>query len=457
MNPKNLKFYNIIFYSLVAAGILFIFFTNPFLIERYDPWRYHLTSIGEFYNGVGGAGRIWHLVWAKFFKALGISNIFTWAKIIHVCQFLLAATVLYFFSKTVLTILVNKDSITHNDTKNDGSNPPLPPFNNVGDRELLDAKDRIRIKFLSLFAVFLWFIGNGTFSIAYQQAWIMWYSVTYQGLTIPLFWYCTALTLKIFYEELSFKNTLLIVVQIAIVSFITAKFHPHELLYYIIQMPIIFAVNIKRVFSLKNKIAFFITIPIIFTIMFIAIKYFLYKQPTQVYSFILSNEPIGQLLQQTNVLGHSIVDHWNRFPNSFSEIALISLIAMIIFRVNYLFTKDKDISFNRNAFDALLVLSLLFFLIPMVPSVAGVAAYLTDYEQVYRFFFASPWFIFIPFAIYKVLTMKEIHIPLYKIVITVTLILFSIVYFHKHLFPYHTILNAKSIINSLDKTKVGMQ
>ncbi len=53
--------------------------------------------------------------------------------------------------------------------------------------------------------------------------------------------------------------------------------------------------------------------------------------------------------------------------------------------------------------------------------------------------------------------MKNIHIPFYKIVITVALILFSIVYFHKYFVPYHTILNAKSIINSLDKTKVGMR
>jgi hypothetical protein len=243
-----------------------------------------------------------------------------------------------------------------------------------------------------------------------------------------------------------------------------AKIHPQELLYYIIQIPIILLVNIKRIISIKNKTAVFITIPVIFLIMFIAIKYFVDRGPSYfvngtlpLFDLILSNEHIGQSLQKISALGHIVVDNLNRFPNSFSEIAIISLIAMIIFRVNYLFIKDKNISFNRNFFDLLLVSSFLFFLIPMVPFLAGVAAYSTHRNLVSRFFFASPWFIFFPFAIYKVITMKEIHIPFYKIVITVALILCSTVYFHKYFIPYHTFLNAKSIINSLDKTKVGMR
>lgn len=443
---NKLKTYNILFYSLVAAAVLFIFLSNPFLVKEYDPWRWHLKCIAEFYNGVSeSGGRIWHLVWARIFKFIGIGDIFIWAKIIHVFQFILAATVLYYFSKTALTILIKSHSSKLQGIK---SSEGFPSSGN--DNNDINKLRTIQIKYLSLFAVLLWFIGNGTFSEAYQQAWIMWYSVTYQGLTIPLFWYCTALTLINFYEELSLKKTLLCVIQIAIASFIMAKVHPQELLYYIIQIPIILLVNIKRIFSIKNKIALFITIPVIFLIMFIAIKYFLYNTLPPLFSLILSNEPIGQLLQQINALGHSVTDNLNRFPNSFSEIALISLIAMIIFRVNYLFIKDKNVSFNRNFFDVLLVSSLLFFLIPMVPFLAGVAAYITHSSLVCRFFFASPWFIFFPFAIYKVITMKEIHIPCYKIVITVALILFSIFYFNKQFVPYHTILNAKSIINSLD-------
>jgi hypothetical protein len=449
---KKIRTYNIIFYSIIAASFIFILHSNPFLNIIYDPWRYHLQCIASFYNGGSEGGRIWHLIWAKVLKFVGISDIFIWAKIIHVFQFILAATVLYYFSKTALTILIKSPS---SQLQGIESSEGFPTSRN--DNNDIEKLRTIQIKYLSFFAVFLWFIGNGTFSIAYQQAWIMWYSVTYQGLTIPLFWYCTVLTLKHFYEELSFKKIPLFVIQFAIISFIIAKFHPQELLYYIIQIPIILLVNIKRIFSIKSKMALFLTIPIIFLIIFIAIKYYLYQQPTQLFSLILSNESMEQIVQRIIVLGHEIVSTLNRFPNSFSEIAIISLIAMVIFRVNYLFTKDKDISFNRNVFDVLLVSSLFFFLIPMVPFLAGLAGYITAPTTVYRFFFASPWFIFFPFAIYKVLTMKEIHIPLYKLIIILILILFSIVSFHKYFSLQYTIRNTKSIIASLDKEKVGVR
>jgi hypothetical protein len=458
---NKLKTYSILFYFFVAAVVLFIFLSNPFLVREYDPWRWHLQCIAEFYSkGVSGSGgNLWHLAWAMIFKFIGIGNIFIWAKIIHVFQFILATTVLYYFSKTALTILIKSNS-----SKLHSINSPEGFLSSGNDNNDINKLRTIHIKYLSLLAVFIWVIGNGTFSttfsgtvlLAYQQAWIMWYSVTYQGLTIPLFWYCTALTLIIFHEELSLKKTLFCVIQIAIASFIMAKIHPQELLYYFIQIPIILLVNIKRIFSIKNKIAILITILGIFLIMFIAIKFFVDLKPgyfvngtLPLFDLILSNEHIGQSLQKINTAGHIVVDHLNRFPNSFSEIALISLIAMIIFRLNFLFIKDKNIPFHRNFFDLLLVSSLLFFLIPMVPFLAGVAAYSTHRNLVYRFFFASPWFMFFPFAIYKVITMGKIHIPVYKIVITLSLILSSIAYFHKYFIPYHTFLNAKSIIYSL--------
>jgi len=448
---NKLKTYNILFYSLVLSAVLFIFLSNPFLVKGYDPWNDHLRYIATCYNGAP-IPRIWHIMWAEFFKFIGIGDIFIWAKIIHVFQFILAATALYYFSKTALTILIKSHSSKLQGTKSSDGFP-----SNGNDNNDINKLGTIHVKYLSFFAVFLWFIGNGTFSEAYQQAWIMWYSVTYQGLTIPLFWYCTALTLIIFYEELSLKKTLLCVIQITIASFIIAKFHPMELIYYIIEIAIILLANIKRIFSIKNKIALFMTIPIIFLTIFISIKYFLDRSLPHRFYLILSYEGWGQIIQQIKALGHPVVAHLNRFPNSFSEIAFISLIAMIIFRVNYLFIKDNNLSFNRNFFDVLLVSSLLFFLIPMVPFLAGGAAFITHSTVVCRFFFASPWFIFFPFAIYMVINMKEIHISSYKIVITVVLILFSIVHFHKYFIPYHTILNAKSIINSLDKTKVGMR
>lgn len=472
---KKIRTYNIIFYSIIAASFIFILLSNPFLIQLYDPWRYHLQCIASFYNG-GSEGTLWHQMWANVFKIIGINNIFTWAKIIHVFQFSLAAVIVFYFSKTVLTILIKSPLTTPLPTeptpaplpKGDSEGFPTSPVRkdisngaSGNDSNQIDELSTIQIKFLSLLAVFLWFIGNGTFSVEYQQAWIMWYSVTYQGLSIPLLWYSTALTLKIFYEDLTSKEIIFYIAQIAVASLLLARIHPSELIYYLIHIPIIFLISIKWLIKSKNTKILFFYAPIMFLLMFIVLKYFTsykgrtYKVP--LFEIISSGENIGQILQKINGLGHVIVSGWNRFPNSFSEIAIISLIAMIIFRVNYLFTKDKDISFNRNVFDVLLVLSLLFFLIPMVPFLAGLAGYLTNAGVVWRFFFASPWFIFLPFLIYRILTMKEIHIPLYKLIIILILILFSIASFHKYFSLKYTITNTKSIITSLDKEKVGVR
>jgi hypothetical protein len=490
---RKIKSYNIAFYAIVAAGFVFILFTNPFLVRMYDPWRYHLKNIADLYNGVGGEGRIWHLMWANVFKLLGISDIFSWAKIIHVTQFFLSAFLVYYFSKTALTILINIIAVRHRDITDDESSPPLTPFNEAGPRELSDEKEIIRIKFVSLFSVLLWFIGNGTFSVQYQQAWIMWYSVTYQGLTMPLFLYATALTLRVFYAELSFKKIILYIIQIAVTSVIIAKFHPLELLFYLINLSIILLINIRRILHIKSGKFPLISAVVICILLTVTVKYFLQHQPTPFYALISSNESAGRIIEKITGSGRGIVRNLNRFPNSFSELAQISLILAVIFRIYWLFAKGTKISFNKNLFDCLLVLSIIFFLIPMVPFLAGVAGYLTVDEQVYRFFYAPPWFVFLPFIIYlsikknliskikyalsnnifyRMVKEKEIEIPKRKVIIDFIAaglalsILFAVLHSNTvvtrnnifRLFMFNTTtMNIKSIINSLDKNKVGMQ
>jgi hypothetical protein len=483
---NRLKSYAVAFYVIIAVGFVFILFTNPFLVKLYDPYRYHLTTINEFYKGTIGKDRLghdmWHFVWANVFKLLGINDIFIWAKIIHVFQFIFAALLIYYFSKTVLTILLKSPYSKLQGIKSSEGFPPSG--NDTNDKFALWS---IQIKYLSLFSVFLWFIGNGTFSVQYQQAWIMWYSVTYQGLTIPLLWYSIALTFKIFYEELSFKKNLLYIIQIAVASIIIAKFHPMELLYYLISLPIILLMNMKKVFNAKNKIILLITLAIVFFLMFVTVKYFVNREPT-LPKLISSNESIGNIIQKINDSGRVIVrSGLNRYPNSFSEVALFSLIVGVLFRAYYFIKKDKNGILNMHLFNCLLILSSIFFLIPKVTFLAGLAGYMTINEQVYRFFFASSWFVFLPFSLYvivhdnliantiskntfyRIIKEKEVEVSKRKLFIDfiavsiVLLTLFIVLY--KNVFPVRTtilkqfsfkttILNTKSIINSLDKNKV---
>ena len=311
---------------------------------------------------------------------------------------------------------------------------------------------------MSLIAVFLWFIGNGTYSVEYQNAWIMWYSVNYQGFTIPLMWLCLAFILKLFYEDMRTGKAIFLIAGILIASVLMTKIHATEFLYFLIFLIILSLINIRRVFTLNIRVIIIAVIGIIAAILitFVLIKYFLpeYKIIAKKFSSI---ENMNLLIGEISKLGKQVVPGLNRFPNSFTEIAIMSLIAMVIFRVNFLFARAKDISFNRSCYDFLLAASFIFFLIPIVPFLAGTAAFLTYPQVVYRFFFASPWFIFLPFVLYKFLTVKEIQITFYKLVISILLLIFSIVSFHKYLYPDAVIRYSKSIISSIDNRKVGVQ
>jgi len=454
MNNK-IKTYNIIFFSLIAAAFLFILLSNPFLRTPFDPWD-HLLRIVSFHDegkcfyfwpGNTCPERIlWHELWARVFKIIGINNIFLWAKIIHVLQFILAAVVIFYFSKTVLTIVTNEKETTH-------------------------------LNFLSIFSTSLWFIGNGTFS-EFQQSWIMWYSVAHQGLTIPLFWYITALTIKIFYETLTIKKGIFLVAQIAGASFLIAKIHPSELFYYLIILSILLLFNSIRMIRLKDRKANLISISLIFLIMFVAIKYF-NPEKVPMLSLISSDETLGQIIQKIKTMGHEIVPSednlgLNRSDSTFSEIARISqflaIFTFIFYFLKYILKRRRDL--NLSLFICLLTSSIVFYLFPTVPFLAGLAGYIVPEDVVYRFFYASPWFIFLPLILYKalpflknvpkVLTMKELKVPpFYKFaimfIVAGVIVFLSVMYLRQY-YPYKIVKrNIISIINSLDRDKVGIQ
>src|SRR4030066_1770208 len=172
----------------LAILLTFVFLSHPFLKIPYDIWD-HLIKIRNIYDHGNcylywpndpSFMCLWHFMWAGLFKIFNISDTFIWAKIIHVSQFILAAGAIYYYSNTVIHVL----------------RPDI---------------EKIHLNILSYIALLLWFFGNGTFSIVHQQAWIMWYSVNYQGFTLPLFWYLSAIVLQIFFQNLSKLRRIFIV------------------------------------------------------------------------------------------------------------------------------------------------------------------------------------------------------------------------------------------------------
>jgi hypothetical protein len=425
----------IVYYTLVIAGLLFILLSNPFLKIPYDPWE-HLIRIASlhdegksfvFWPGDERAGSSWHAAWAHFFNLVGINDLFGWAKIIHVFQFVLAAVIIFYFSKTALAILNNN-------------------------------KETISLRILAFFSAVLWFVGNGTFSIAYQQAWIVWYSVTYQGFTIPLFWYCTTLTLKIFYCDLTSKKKLFYVVQIAFLSALIAKAHSMELLYYLIHLSVLFLMNMRGLSGLRNRRSLLIYVPVLFLALFFVVRYFV-SQQSPLLALLSSNQTLAQMARSMHTMGQQIIlNKWNRFPDSFSEMALLSLIAASLFRILYASKKGKAFSMNVNVFDYLLGCSFLFFLIPTVPFLAGLGGHLVHQYVVYRFFFAAPWFVFLPFLIRILFTKKkEREESFHRIVIFNALTVILVIILSHYFFTNTLSRNARSILISLDGKKVGVQ
>jgi hypothetical protein len=364
---------------------------------------------------------LWHFLWAGLFKILSINNTFVWARIIHVSQFILAAGAIYYFSRTVYRIL----------------RPDIEKFH---------------LNILSWIAVLLWFIGNGTHSIAHQQSWIMWYSVNYQGFTLPLFWYMSAIVLQYFFENPSKLRIIFIILQVIFISAVISAAHPSEQIYFFIHLVILCIIQYKVLLSFRTKtyiyFAFVIASGIGFFILLF--KYQLLPMP-----IAIQNTTWAEIVSKIEWIGFMNVDGgWNRFPNSFSEIAILSISLALMYRI-FMFIKPEGASIRR-CFDYLLISSCLFLIIPLTKITSGIIGYVTFSETVWRFVFASPWFIFIPFITYRIIASLKKRVGL--LIITANIIVIISVFLISKYVSYQAFYgNVQSLISSLDTNKVGVQ
>ncbi|MBM9537371.1 hypothetical protein, partial [Desulfobulbus alkaliphilus] len=201
---------------LVLLGSVFL--THPFLRIPFDPWE-HLIKIRSIYDTgtcflywpeYGSSYCSWHFSWAKLFGFFGINNSFHWAYIIHFAQSIFSIISVYYFAFTVFRLCNIRT--TH-----------------------------IELQILAFFATIFWLTGNGTFSIDRQQAWLIWYSLTYQGLTVPLFWLMVAWLLKILFNDIpSTFFKFFYAVLIFFSFFVLLFFHPTEAAFFLIYFVIIF-------------------------------------------------------------------------------------------------------------------------------------------------------------------------------------------------------------------------
>ncbi len=396
----------------------------------FDIWE-HLMRIASIYDtgtcflfwpeDTGMSMYFWHWIWAKIFIAINIPDIFVWAKVIHVTQFLIATLTVYHFSKTALQFLS------------------------------LERKE-LTIKFLALSCTLLWFLGNGTISI-YQQAWINWYSVTYQGISIPLLWYILALTLRLLYEEsLSISRKSFYLIQITLASFFILIIHPSEFVYYIINLIVLFAVFMRRsIRYIRNNLASLSMLILCLVILFIQVK----QNEWLPLPVLFHGLKLNVLLKNIQEIGYWVTQEGgNRFPYALSELTIFSMICAMLYRIRLIFSCNGA---DTKLYDFFLVSSAIFIFIPLNSILAGMAGITTHRDIVWRFFFGSTWFLFLPFIIDRVvisLVKKEtIFYPFTLIIVLIiTFIVLSRTIFYQSFY-----LNANSIIQLTAPHKVGLQ
>jgi len=372
MRAEKISKYLFIF--LIVFVALFILRSRPFMKIPYDIWDHLMTIVsvhdtGEaftFMPGIRLNEVLWHYGWGYFFRLIPFNDVFIWAKIIHVLQSLFAFVCYFAFAYQALVLL----------------------FRDV---------PRPSLRLAAFLATVLWVSGTGTFSMFYQQAWIQWYSVNYQGFTMPLYWLSMSQLLLVAYGDLPRRAVIERGLLLILFFLIILVVHPMESIYFAITVGIILLINIPKIISfgkrhpLKTLTAVFFVTGLTLSVAFLAKELSLIRFP----GFFM--EPNIPLIKATFANGgRAVVEQGlNRGWAAFSEMAFFCLCCAPLLWVMVILKKRK-VMLSCAVLFFLTIHSLAFFLIPRVFWMAGIASVLTQATFVHRFNFICSAFIFLP-------------------------------------------------------------
>ncbi len=424
---KEYKLFYIIFISCIVA----IFFSNPFLKIPYDMW-YHLSRIEYFFIHDSSISDIknkelWSYIWGKIFRIFSIEDVLVRAKIIHVTQTLISLFVIYFVSKVVIKNLFRK-------------------------------VDVLTLRYLSLWMVIIWFTIYATFSVAYHQVWIMWYSINYQ-ITLLMFWYIFALTLILVTKRQDRKMSLFYIAQIIFFSIMILWMHAIEFIYYVMYLFLICLFYWHQIFT--GFKTYYVRYLLAVLVLFYGLIYFfthdfIYRKPKlfQYFSFDHIDEFYSKLID----IGKIQVQVFSRSFASLNELIYVSLfLILVMFMVKiYLYLQKKDDYVDAKVF-IILMISSSFVLIPVNIFTSGIASMLISEEYVNRFYYASSVFMVVPIVVYYFFQLQESKQRLLKINFTILFILMSVFVYSKQISENSNYYkNIISLTNSFSKEKVGL-
>ena len=398
-----LKANNLSFYLLFALTLSALFFTHPFLVYPFDIYT-HLGWIDaqNLANPTPPPRQTWHYIWASIFDLFSVSrtDIFLRAYIIHYTQLIIVFISIFYVSRVILSIL----------------------FYHI---------PTITLNYLSYWSTLIWLSIFSTFSVHYQQVWVMWYSVNYQ-ITLPLTLLILAFTLCILFKPLSSVRKTLYFLMIVSLSFLVLKIHSMEYLYYLMYLGILLMVySDKIVFMLRKnplKSLGFLTLLGIGVIKLLpTIKSYSYRE-SSLFSY-LSIDKLPKLLSEIEKRGEMVTHHYNKASTTMNELIILSLFFIGFFTLLLLYRKYKYHPLPVNLRMALFLgISSLFILIPLFTYSAGFASLLTYDTVSHRFYYSALIFLVVPACVYYLLMILKIKRPLILNIALFSLLAFTAIY-----------------------------
>jgi hypothetical protein len=384
-----------------------------------------LTRPGTSYHEV-----IWHKIWALFFRLINVSDVFVWAKIIHCSQFIWALFCLTYFAETSL-------------------------------RNFYPDMSKSNRRLCALFGAWCFIFGAGTFSVQHQLSWILWYGVNYQSITLPAYFLAMAILIDVVLTPPS-RGSVLKIIFLPFIFASIVLLHPLESAYFLLMSVIFFFFFAKVTLTLLRAMPI---LSLVLASPFLLAPALLYYAPH--FGIPLPTLPNIALLMDTNVLlnritvlGKNIQDfRMHRGLTTFNEIAITGCLLLFIGLVRYskeFFSSPKESSTNLRFIFFLTTSSVFFAMAPRQTYVSGLLAFLTADEQVWRFSFASPWFV--GFSLWSAYVLK-VSPSRWKLLFSIAPVLLIFIFSRYVLSgPFNT--TAASMIRSLeliDRHRVGIQ
>ena len=415
--------YDLVFWLLVVGCVAFALSSYPMMKLRFDMWQ-HIGNIDRliFDPSVKIGRSNWHATWALIIRNIGSGDVFMNAAIVHRAQFILIGIIIYHAAKQLFAALL----------------PTIESDNTENRKRWLSS--------LSISSVIVWFTIIGTVS-TFQQAWIMWYSVNYQitltflFLALALFVNVVAIEQGIVPKAVKLASSLFLLILIYL-------FHAGELAYLVFYLPILL-ICFSNKESYKKTLIFIVLISIV---IFFAEKFYTDMRPNLV-KYIFEGDFI-KIKNEIKTHGTYNVQGGNRYSANWNELYALSII-LIVPIVMLAWNKFNQINKRVLLF---IVLSLIFCFIPNFILTAGLASLISYDQIVNRYYFAPFIFLLLPLCLYFMSShFKIAHSP--SLLILFTLMSIGLVFTYSKIINNKGVYyqNVKSIINSLDQKRVGLE